>query len=182
MRRPTMAAEGHRRYRDTPRAGRRGEGRRSHQNDLSGPDCQVDQVYGISEQHRLPCSITSRPVDTSTANQAGQGGSTANPPVISQKPPVVPAACPAGEAAGPLARISTQLIRPCSRILSRIARGVSGQVSRFGLARSHLLPLLRSPCHGIADRFRVLKSLPETRARIRPLSCSACLFALALCR
>jgi hypothetical protein len=67
-------------------------------------------------------------------------------------------------------------------MVSPIVRGMSGQVSRFGLARSHLLPLLQSRCHGIADRFQVLRTAAGTSARIRPLSCSACLFALALCR
>ena len=43
-----------------------------------------------------------------------------------------------------------------------IARGGSAQVSRFGLAPSHLLSLLRSRCHGIADRFRCLGPPPET--------------------
>ena len=41
-----------------------------------------------------------------------------------------------------LARISTQLIRSCSRMVSPVVRGMSGQVSWFALARSHALPLL----------------------------------------
>ena len=44
-----------------------------------------------------------------------------------------------------------------------IARVGSAQVSRFGLvAPSHPLPLLRSRCHGIADRFRCSGPQPET--------------------
>ena len=43
-----------------------------------------------------------------------------------------------------------------------IARVGSDRVSRFGLAPSRPLPLLRSRCHGIADRFRCLGPQPET--------------------
>ncbi len=39
---------------------------------------------------------------------------------------------------------------------------------RFGPARSYLLSLLRSRCHGIADRFQVLSFAAGNRARIRP--------------
>ena len=42
-----------------------------------------------------------------------------------------------------------------------IARVGSAQVSRFGLAPSHPLPLLRSRCHGIADRFRCSGPRPD---------------------
>ena len=53
--------------------------------------------------------------------------------------------------------------------------------SAFGLAWSHLLSLLRSRCHGIADRFWVPRAAAIDRARIRPLSCFVYLFALAIC-
>jgi hypothetical protein len=43
-----------------------------------------------------------------------------------------------------------------------IARVGSAQVSRFGLAPGHPLPLLRSRCDGIADRFRCSGPQPET--------------------
>lgn len=43
-----------------------------------------------------------------------------------------------------------------------IARVGSARVSRFGLAPGRPLPLLRSRCHGIADRFRCSGPQPET--------------------
>jgi hypothetical protein len=44
VQRSAMAAEGHRRHRDTPRAGLRGEDRRSHRSGLSSADYHVEQV------------------------------------------------------------------------------------------------------------------------------------------
>ena len=67
-----------------------------------------------------------------------------------------------------LTPISAQLIRPYFSMVSQLLTAGSAQVSRFELARSHQLALLRSRCHGITDRFQVLELAAGDRARTRP--------------